>query len=50
MNLLLGNLMYIFNKYLFIIIIYFFNLNIIYADPVVDKDWLKNKFITFFHF
>jgi len=43
MNLLLGNLMYIFNKYLFIIFIYFFNLNIIYADPVVDKDWLKNK-------
>ena len=35
--------MYIFNKYLFIIFIYFFNLNIIYADPVVDKDWLKNK-------
>jgi len=43
MNLLLGNLMYIFNKYLFIIFIYFFNLNIIYADPLVDKDWLKNK-------
>ena len=35
--------MNVFNKYFFIILIYCFNLNIVYAEPIVDKDWLKEK-------
>ena len=35
--------MCVFNKYLFIIFIYFFNLNILFAEPIVSKDWLKEK-------
>jgi thiosulfate/3-mercaptopyruvate sulfurtransferase len=35
--------MIIFNKYVLFILILFFNFNVVYANPLVDKDWLKDK-------
>ena len=35
--------MCVFNKYFLMMLIFIFNLNVVYANPLVDKDWLKSK-------
>ncbi len=35
--------MRIFNKYLFVLLIFIFSCNSGYSNPLVDKDWLKDK-------